>query len=56
MWCKITLILFVSGEHIELAEKYGALVFAVEHRFYGNSINNDGLRLANMRFLSSQQA
>ncbi|KAL5008420.1 hypothetical protein ScPMuIL_014001 [Solemya velum] len=44
------------GEHVELAEKYGALVVAVEHRFYGSSINTDGLQLESLQYLSSQQA
>ncbi|XP_064612363.1 thymus-specific serine protease-like [Liolophura sinensis] len=46
----------LGGEHVDLARKYGALLFAVEHRYYGASINDDGLRLRNMKFLSSQQA
>ncbi|XP_015277190.1 PREDICTED: thymus-specific serine protease, partial [Gekko japonicus] len=37
-------------------EKYGALVLALEHRFYGASINPDGLQDQNLLFLSSQQA
>jgi serine protease 16 len=44
------------GEHVELAEKYGALLVSAEHRFYGASINDDGLKLGNLRSLSSQQA
>uniref|UniRef100_H3BFZ0 Serine protease 16 n=1 Tax=Latimeria chalumnae TaxID=7897 RepID=H3BFZ0_LATCH len=46
----------LAGEHVDLAEKYGALVVAVEHRYYGASINPDGLTEKNIRFLSSQQA
>ncbi|XP_070578228.1 thymus-specific serine protease-like [Ptychodera flava] len=45
-----------SGEHVDLAMKYGALIFAVEHRFYGASINPDGLKIEQMQYLSSQQA
>ena len=47
--------LFV-GAYIDFAQTYGALVIAVEHRFYGESINDDGLLTKNLRFLSSQQA
>ncbi|KAH1180857.1 hypothetical protein KIL84_001791 [Mauremys mutica] len=46
----------LAGHHMELARKYGALAVALEHRFYGASINPDGLRDASLRFLSSQQA
>ncbi|XP_013421400.1 thymus-specific serine protease [Lingula anatina] len=46
----------IMGEHVQLAEKYSALIFAVEHRFYGDSLNDDGLELKNLKFLSSQQA
>ncbi|XP_067412775.1 thymus-specific serine protease [Emydura macquarii macquarii] len=46
----------LSGHHMEMAEKYGALAVALEHRFYGASINPDGLRDDSLRFLSSQQA
>ncbi|XP_002738015.1 thymus-specific serine protease-like [Saccoglossus kowalevskii] len=45
-----------EGEHVDLAKKYGALIFAVEHRFYGASINKDGLKLEYLQYLSSQQA
>ncbi|XP_064621595.1 thymus-specific serine protease-like [Lineus longissimus] len=45
-----------AGEHVDLAKKYGALVMAVEHRYYGASINDNGLELKNMQYLSSQQA
>ncbi|XP_061454036.1 thymus-specific serine protease [Rhineura floridana] len=46
----------LSGHHVELAEMYGALLVALEHRFYGASINPDGLQDHNLQFLSSQQA
>nr|XP_032651508.1 thymus-specific serine protease [Chelonoidis abingdonii] len=46
----------LAGHHMELAQKYGALAVALEHRFYGASINPDGLQDASLRFLSSQQA
>lgn len=46
----------LSGHHMELAQKYGALALALEHRFYGASINPDGLQDDSLRFLSSQQA
>ncbi|XP_078236223.1 thymus-specific serine protease isoform X1 [Pogona vitticeps] len=46
----------LAGHHVDLAEKYGALVVALEHRFYGASLNPDGLQDRNLQFLSSQQA
>ncbi|XP_053123064.1 thymus-specific serine protease [Hemicordylus capensis] len=45
-----------SGHYVEMARKYGALVVALEHRFYGASLNPDGLEDHNLQFLSSQQA
>ena len=50
------LVFALPGEHVDLAKKYKALIFGVEHRYYGKSINKDGLALENMKFLSSQQA
>ncbi|KAM3830348.1 thymus-specific serine protease [Vipera latastei] len=46
----------LTGHHVDLAEKYKALVVSLEHRFYGISINPDGLQDENLQFLSSQQA
>ncbi|NP_001089218.1 uncharacterized protein LOC734265 precursor [Xenopus laevis] len=46
----------LSGEHVELAQTHRALLVSLEHRFYGSSINIDGLTLENIKFLSSQQA
>uniref|UniRef100_A0A7N8Y2Q2 Peptidase S9 prolyl oligopeptidase catalytic domain-containing protein n=1 Tax=Mastacembelus armatus TaxID=205130 RepID=A0A7N8Y2Q2_9TELE len=31
----------LAGHHVDMAEKHGALLLALEHRFYGNSINPD---------------
>ena len=45
-----------AGAYIKFAKTYGALIFAVEHRFYGQSLNDDGLKLENLKYLSSQQA
>lgn len=39
-----------------MAEEHGALLLALEHRFYGDSINPDGLETENLADLSSQQA
>ena len=41
---------------IELAERHGALILAIEHRFYGPSQPTGDLELASLRFLSSSQA
>ncbi|XP_018411518.1 PREDICTED: thymus-specific serine protease-like [Nanorana parkeri] len=46
----------LAGEHVELAQKHRALLVSLEHRYYGASINKDGLTLEGIRFLSSQQA
>lgn len=39
-----------------MAEEHRAMLLAVEHRFYGDSINPDGLKTENLAHLSSQQA
>uniref|UniRef100_A0A3B3S6E7 Serine protease 16 n=1 Tax=Paramormyrops kingsleyae TaxID=1676925 RepID=A0A3B3S6E7_9TELE len=44
------------GHHVQMAEENGALLVALEHRFYGRSINPDGLDVVNLRHLSSRQA
>ncbi|XP_041796642.1 thymus-specific serine protease [Chelmon rostratus] len=46
----------LAGHHVEMAEEHGALLLALEHRFYGDSINPDGLKTENLADLSSQQA
>ncbi|KAM4628161.1 thymus-specific serine protease [Polymixia lowei] len=46
----------LAGHHVDMAEAHGALLVALEHRFYGNSINPDGLKTENLSYLSSQQA
>ncbi|XP_061175291.1 thymus-specific serine protease-like [Saccostrea echinata] len=44
-----------SGHHVQMAKLFGAMVVAAEHRFYGDSINDDGLHLDQLQHLSSQQ-
>ena len=51
-----TSLIFSTAEPYDLAVKFGALFFVVEHRFYGKSLNPDGLELHNLQYLSSQQA
>ncbi|XP_034557452.1 thymus-specific serine protease-like [Notolabrus celidotus] len=46
----------LAGHHVNMAEEHGALLLALEHRFYGDSINPDGLKTENLAHLSSQQA
>ncbi|GCB75718.1 hypothetical protein scyTo_0017378 [Scyliorhinus torazame] len=46
----------LAGEHVDLARKYRALLVSLEHRYYGASINPDGLSDQNIQLLSSQQA
>ncbi|KAI3354518.1 hypothetical protein L3Q82_019032, partial [Scortum barcoo] len=46
----------LAGHHVDMAEEHGALLLALEHRFYGDSINPDGLTTENLADLSSQQA
>ncbi|XP_013870451.1 thymus-specific serine protease [Austrofundulus limnaeus] len=46
----------LAGHHVAMAKEHGALLLAVEHRFYGNSINLDGLKTEKLVDLSSQQA
>uniref|UniRef100_UPI003AAF73E4 thymus-specific serine protease n=1 Tax=Centroberyx gerrardi TaxID=166262 RepID=UPI003AAF73E4 len=46
----------LAGHHVDMAEEHGALLLALEHRFYGDSINPDGLETKNLADLSSQQA
>ena len=47
---------FVSGNIVDLAEKYGGLIFGVEHRYYGLSVFEGSLENENLVYLSSQQA
>lgn len=49
-------IIHFSGHHVEMAERHGALLVALEHRFYGESLNPDGLETQQLKDLSSQQA
>jgi hypothetical protein len=41
---------------VDYAERYGALVLALEHRFYGESYPLPDLSTENLQYLSSQQA
>ena len=50
----------VSSVHcndmVELAPEHGALLVALEHRYYGPSTPNDDRTTENLRFLNSEQA
>ncbi|KAI1894055.1 hypothetical protein AGOR_G00130050 [Albula goreensis] len=52
----ISMMDVVTGHHVDMAEEHGALLLALEHRFYGESINPDGLETEQLSYLSSQQA
>uniref|UniRef100_W5L684 Serine protease 16 n=1 Tax=Astyanax mexicanus TaxID=7994 RepID=W5L684_ASTMX len=46
----------LAGHHVTMAKQQGALLVALEHRFYGRSIIPGGLEPQNLQYLSSQQA
>lgn len=50
----------VASDHcndmVELAPRVGALMLAVEHRYYGDSMPVEGASYKNLKWLSSQQA
>lgn len=45
-----------KGFMAELAEAYGALLVALEHRFYGESLPGNSIETDNYRFLTVEQA
>jgi thymus-specific serine protease len=53
-------LVLVSSVHcndmVELAPKHGALLLALEHRFYGPSTPNNDLSSENLVYLNSEQA
>uniref|UniRef100_A0A224XNZ5 Putative serine protease n=1 Tax=Panstrongylus lignarius TaxID=156445 RepID=A0A224XNZ5_9HEMI len=46
----------VTGSWIDYAQKYGALCFQLEHRYYGKSRPTPDMSVDNLRYLSSEQA
>lgn len=44
------------GHHVDMAKEHSALLLALEHRFYGDSVNPDGLKTENLANLSSKEA
>lgn len=44
----------MAGHHVAMAEEHRALLVALEHRFYGTSINPDGLQTKKLSYLRSQ--
>ncbi|KAN0044793.1 hypothetical protein ACTA71_006316 [Dictyostelium dimigraforme] len=49
---------YVTGHFVfnQYAQKFNALLVAIEHRFYGDSIPMGSLSLENLKFLTTQQA
>jgi serine protease 16 len=45
-----------SGHHMDMAKEFGAIVFSLEHRYYGASAPVENLSTENLQFLSSEQA
>ncbi|CAG06424.1 unnamed protein product, partial [Tetraodon nigroviridis] len=46
----------LAGHHVDMAQQHSALLLALEHRFYGDSVNPDGLKTEHLAHLSSKQA
>jgi len=46
----------VQGAWVEYAKEYNALLFQVEHRFYGKSHPTSDMSVENLKYLSSEQA
>ncbi|XP_036412319.1 thymus-specific serine protease [Colossoma macropomum] len=46
----------LAGHHVSMAGQHGALLVALEHRFYGQSIIPGGLETQDLEHLSSQEA
>lgn len=44
------------SDMVELAWQHGALLLALEHRYYGPSTPNDSLETENLRWLNTEQA
>ena len=68
-WCgeRCPIFLYIGGEGPQgapsdklfmahLAKQHGALMVALEHRFYGESFPTPDMSVSNLRFLSSHQA
>ncbi|XP_054264799.1 putative serine protease K12H4.7 [Macrosteles quadrilineatus] len=51
-----TPVWLVKGNWVNYAKKYKALMFQLEHRFYGKSHPTSDLSVANLRYLTSEQA
>lgn len=53
-------MVLVSSVHcndmVELAPKHGALLVALEHRYYGKSVPKNDFSTENLRYLNSEQA